>query len=203
MSLYYISEDNILSSNFLSGGQWAQVLQFGAYSTAVNMRSLSISLFPGAENSTSLDQETSTTDVALLYCEDPNGRVSALLYRIVVEKSGSQDQWVNITSQESKVLPNEFRNTRGFNSSVSPGVISETETIISSYTLYESDSTAVYKTPFCSAPGKFESSVAASFYSPFNLVPTTTSDSDGHSFFLGYSYTTGRNGTGSFSLIGI
>ena len=86
MSLYYISENGIVASNILSEfqGSWFPYQELGNYSTAVDTRSLSISLFPFANNSSSLNtSENSTTNVALLFYENPNGKVSTLLYRLI------------------------------------------------------------------------------------------------------------------------
>ena len=47
------------------------------------------------------------SDLSLLYYEDPTGRISVLSQRPV----GNTTEWVNLTSQESKSLPDEFRNT--------------------------------------------------------------------------------------------
>ncbi|KAF6235742.1 hypothetical protein HO173_005937 [Letharia columbiana] len=49
MSLYYISENHTVCSNVLSQGSWRQDQYFGNYSTAVDTRSLSISLIPSGK----------------------------------------------------------------------------------------------------------------------------------------------------------
>lgn len=210
MSLYYISENHNLSSSSLSDGSWTGDQYFENYSTTVDTRSLSISLFPEADNSSSLDPgENSTTNVALLYYENSMGEVSALLHRllnIVHENSEAAsytlDQWINITSQESQALPNEFRSAPGFNYSNSLYKASGYDNCTFSHTLYEADPIAVYGTPFFSAPNFFESSVGAMFYSPFNLPLNATSPLAGDSFFTA-SYTTGLSSTGNFSLGGM
>ncbi|KAL9071738.1 MAG: hypothetical protein Q9161_004002 [Pseudevernia consocians] len=215
MSLYYISENGIVSSNFWREGEssWEQDQQFGNYSTAVDTRSLSISLFPMANSSSSLNilGENSTANIALLFYETPNGKVSALLHRLILKivdensQAGSfspespQDQWINITSQESKALPNEFRNAPGFNYSNTLYKVSGYNTTFSQ-TLYEADPIAVYSTPFFSAPNLF-GSVGAVFYSPFNLPLNAISPLAGDSFFTA-TYEIGLTGSGNFSLVG-
>lgn len=52
--------------------------------------------------------ETSTG--TLLYYENPTGKVSALSENLVFN---GDDEWVDITSQESKSLPESYRNTPG------------------------------------------------------------------------------------------
>ena len=107
--------------NSTSDNSWAQDPDFRKYSTAMDTRSLSISLIPDASNSSDLNaSKNSTTNVALLYYENPNGKVSALLHRHLelfaegsAAGSSSQEQWIDITSQESKALAKEFRNAPG------------------------------------------------------------------------------------------
>ena len=177
MSLYYVSESNIVSSMSLDGGEgsWFPDAQFGNYSTAVDTRSLSISLFPTANTSSNFNiDENSTTNVALLFYENANEIVSALIHRLInivnedpQAGSSQQDQWIDITSQESQALPNEFRNPPGFNYSNTLYQLSGYNTTFSR-TLHEADPVAVYNTPFVSGP-YFGGSVGAMFYSPFNL----------------------------------
>ena len=212
MSLYYVSESNIVSSTFLREGEgsWVPDGYFGNYSTAVDTRSLSISLFPTANNSSNFNlDEASTTNVALLFYENPNGKVSALLHRLMNIVWGPQggeswqDQWIDITSQESEALPNEFRNAPGFNYRNTLYQLSPYNTTFSktafSKTLYEADPLAVYNTPFFSAPTLFGS--WAIFNSPFNLQLNTTSTLAENFFTI--SYGIGLNGTGNFSLVGM
>ena len=211
MSLYYISESDIVSSNSVTEGTdfWLPDGLSGNYSTAVDTRSLSISLLPTANTSSNLDlSKNSTTNVALLFYENPNGKVSALLYRLmnIVNENpqagmSQQDQWIDITSQESKALPNEFRNPPGFHYSNTFYKDSGYKDIKPSRTLYETDPFAVYSTPFFSAPNLFKS-VSAIFYSPFNLPLNTTSPLAGDCFFTA-SYGASINGTGNFSLDGM
>ena len=207
MSLYYVSESGIISSNFLMGGSWSPDPQLGNYSTAVDTRSLSISLFTTAKNSTDFNNlfEESTTNEALLFYESPNGKVLALLYRVmnVVSTPGGEsqiDQWIDITNQDSKALPNEFRNAPGFNYSNSLILLSNNNTTFSK-TLYEADPIAVYSTPFSSGLDS-SGSVNAIFCSPLGLPLNATSPPSGERF-IAASYTIGLNGTGNFSVGGI
>lgn len=140
-----------------TGGSWAPDPGFGSYNTAVDTRSLSISLFQPANGSSSFNAYTNpTTNVALLYYENSSGKVSALLYRLFTvgdqhSGSSSQDQWVDITSQESKELPHEFRNAPGFNYSNSFFETGPNHNTTFSHTLYETDPIVVYSTPFTSS----------------------------------------------------
>ena len=159
----------------------------------MDTRSLSISYFLTANESYSVDvSPDSTTNVALLYYENPNGNVSALLHRYF---NGS-NEWVDITSQESKGLPHEFRNAPGFNYSTDSNT---TNDFILSHTLYDADPTVVYSTPFVSAANLFGKSAGALLYSPlFNA----TSPLAGGSFFnIGYDIDLG--GSGNFSVLGM
>ena len=203
MSLYYISEDGIVASNVLSEaqGSWFPYPDLGNYSTAVDTRSLSISLFPLANNSSSLNtSENATTNVALLFYENPNGKVSTLLYRLVNTFNSPHglllDQWINITSQESKALPNEFHNAPGFNYSNTLYNLCVSN-ITCSQTLDEADPNAVYSTPFFSAPN-YLGSIGAMFYSPLNAPSTSDGDS-----FVTITYMIGLNSSGNFSLMGV
>ena len=102
----------------------------GTYSTAVETRSLSITPLGNGSSDTN-----STTNLALLYYENPTGNASALLQRI--SPRSALTQWVDITSQESQLLPGEFRNT---------GPMTNMDL---SHTLYESDNiNAIFSTPF-------------------------------------------------------
>ena len=207
--------------NSTSDNSWAQDPDFRKYSTAMDTRSLSISLIPDASNSSDLNaSKNSTTNVALLYYENPNGKVSALLHRHLelfaedpAAGSSSQEQWIDITSQESKALAKEFRNAPGFNySNTLYKTYNDTTPTMFSHTLYEADPTAVYGTPFFSAPGFFAASVGAPgffsasvgaiFYSPFSLPLNTLSPPAGDSFFF-TSYAVDLNGSGNFSLAGM
>ena len=188
-------------------GIWVQDQSIGTYNTTEDTRSLSITLLQGADNSSSLDSsKNSTFNVALLYCEDPNGKISALLHRLIINLEDSNDgsllqgDWLNITSQGSKALPNGFRNPPDFNSSNTLPKDSGYTTAFSR-TLYEADPLAIYNTPFFSFLGG-SGNVFAVFYSPFTLQLNTTSPLAGDNFFTGI-YGIGQTGPGNFSLLGM
>ena len=177
-------------------------------STAVDTRSLSIRLFPVANNSSSLLtlDKNSSTNVALLFYENANGKVSALLQCLttIISEGGSEDtgyQWIDITSQESKALPNEFRNSPGLNYRNTLGE-PPGNSITFSHTLYEADPTVEFSTPFFSVPNSFGSSGGALFYSPNSSLLNTTSPRAGGSF-LPIDYTFGVTGPGNFTLSGM
>lgn len=181
-------------SRHFAGSSWLSATDIGNYSTAVDTRSLSISLFKFADESSGLHSGENLTNLALLFFENPNGKVSALLQRLVitVEPQGEKlwsDQWIDITSQESKALPKEFHNAPGFNSS---------NTL--SRTLYEADKFGEYEynTPFFSAPYS-DGSVGAIFYTPFNLALSYASPVAGNSFYYA-GYKTSLNGSGDFDV---
>ena len=169
----------------------------------MDTRSLSISSLPGANQSSSLNPEKDwTTNIALLYYENPNGKVSALLRRLINEviegepqaRSSQQDQWIDITSQESKALPHGFSNA--------PGFYYSNHNATFSHTLYEADPIAVYSTPFSSAANFFGPSAGALFYSPFNALLNATSPLAGGCFF-NTNYEIDLSGPGNFSLLGM
>ena len=116
ITLYYVSEKDILNSSFYDAGSWSPgSLSRWNFSTAVNSRSLSV-----AQTRTESYNETSTG--TLLYYENPNGKVSALSENFVFNRTNGYEMvdpnwddidWVDITSQESKSLPESYRNTPG------------------------------------------------------------------------------------------
>lgn len=163
--LYFVSEYHLLSSSIHDEGFWVLDSTLGNFSTAVNTRSLSIT-------SVSNNDTNSTTNSALLYYENPTGNVSALLQRISPQPTQIlkvlNAQWIDITSQESKSLPDEFRNVPDFNLS---------------NTLYESTN-AKFGTPFTIEANFSGSSIGALFYSP----PTSASR---FRWFEGYLYSAG------------
>ena len=114
----------------LSRGSWSLDTSLSTYKTAVNTRSLSITSIGNGSSSTNF-----TTDSALLYYENPDGNMSALLQR---GDPLYQAQWINITSQGSESLPDEFRNNQS------------STVYLTSATLYESDTNATFNTPFIS-----------------------------------------------------
>ena len=102
----------------------------------MDTRSLSITPIGNGSSDTNL-----TTNSALLFYENPTGNVPALLQRISpnsnqaeLSSQPQQVQWVDITSQKSQGLPDEFWND-GLN-------------LFDSRTLYESDMNATFSTPF-------------------------------------------------------
>ena len=111
---------------------------------------------------------------ALLYYENPTGKVSALLQH--------GWEWVDITSQQSKSLPDEFHNAPYAESSK---------------TLYESDdSNLTFRAPFSSGANWLTSGIGALFYSPSNAP----SASGGQPVSIWYDgYTIGPTGSGNFS----
>ena len=135
-------------------------------------------------------------DLALLYYEIPNGIVSALLQRwnSTVYPNGifefSNPQWVDITSQDSKSLPDEFR-------SIPTNTSSD---ILYSNALYESDTNATFSTPFTSggANNISGSLMKAISYSPSNDSPIGEAFvSGGAIVYTGYMV--GPNGSGKFN----
>ena len=146
ISLYYVSESHVLNDSIYDSGSWFPgTLSKGNFSTAVNTRSLSV-----AQLGIVSPNEHSTA--ALLYYENPTGKVS-VLSAISAPNGTSEDGWVDITSQESKSLPESFRNTPG---STAGG---------SSKTLDESLDSSVFtlSAPFtCASNG---STIKAIFYS--------------------------------------
>ena len=143
----------------------------GNYSTAPNTRSLSIAAL-GTTPPLTVDPSTNS---ALLYYENPSGNVSALL-----QQGGG---WVDITSQESKSLPQEFRN------------IEESD----SYTLYDSGELGTLSTPFaCGANWSGPGTIGAIFYTPNGLISNTTSPANVR--FTGNLYSIGSSGPGHLFL---
>ena len=178
-----------MGSNILKGS-WASNPLVENISTAVDTRSLSISLLPGVNVSSSQGfSNNATTNVALLYYENPNGNVSALLERTVPNDYDMESmvdlQWITITSQESKALPDEFRNAPALNDEAA-----------GSHTLYEANTMAVFSTPFLNSPSFPGSLPPQLFYSPYNL--NATSPLAGGSICT-LSYTIGVSGPGNFS----
>ena len=127
----------------------------------MNTRSLSISSFPTKIESSEFKTNTNfTSNLALIYYENPTKKVSALLQRVHIDAvdqnyTNVQSQWVDITSQESQSLPAEFRNVPAFDYS---------------NTLYESesDTNATFTSPFTSAANFSLATVGALFHSPHN-----------------------------------
>ena len=156
----------------------------------MHTRSLSISSIGGTEGV--LPTTNSTTNSALLYYENSTGNVSLLLQRIkFIDSLRTHEdstayrlsQWVDITSQESKSLPNDFHDTPG-------------QTF--SNTLYGSDTyNAIYSSPFTSGANFATWSVGTLFYSPSSAAPNDVPIS-GHFIAFG-GCTFGPSGPGNFS----
>lgn len=152
----------------------------------MDTRSLSITLL--SENDT-FDLKPGTNvsqNLALLYYENPIGKVSALLQRVCFNLSVGDlvTSWVDITSQESKSLPDEFRNIPGHGSFSNDSFSNDSL----SNTLYESDASATFSTPFASiANFSGGATEVALFYSPPNAS------------FVGSMYDVRSSGPGGFS----
>ena len=83
--MYYVSANHTLAAAFSDDvGGWMPPRSFnlGAYSTAIDTRSLLVMLVPGGDNATlSRNDTNSIMNLALLYYESPNGKVSSLVMR--------------------------------------------------------------------------------------------------------------------------
>ena len=166
--MQYVSEKHTLISTNFDQGYWTSDINFGNWSTAVDTRSLSFCGLPeiGTTNN-------ATRNLALLFYENSTKHVSALLQR--VQKNSSLIQWVDITSQESRSLPDEFRNVPDH----------------ASTTLYESDTQSTFNAPFVSAAKFFGGAATALFYSPRAGVAGLGVEA--------IDYDTGTSGPGTFS----
>ena len=103
-------------------------------------------------------ESNSTLDLALLFYENPNGSISALLQRDIGSVGGGSE-WIDITSQGSISLPGAFRIAPGHDlDSVSP-------------TLYESITNVSFNTPFTCTAEIGRSTVNVLFYSSNNGNP--------------------------------
>ena len=211
MSFYYISKNDIVNLNSLSENEdfWILYELYGNYSAAMNTRSLSINLFSTINFLFNFDfNKNSIINIILLFYENPNGKISALLYRFMniinenpqVEKF-QQDQWIDIINQENKILSNEFYNAFGFNYNNTLYKISGYN-ITFSRTLYEADPIVVYSIPFFNTFNFLYGSVSAMFYSLFNLPLNTTFSLVGDSFFI-VNYGIGLIDPENFSLTGM
>ena len=139
------------------------------FSTAPYTRSLSVAL---TDILLPLYPSTESTNSTLLYYENPSGKVSALLRQTGL--------WVDITSQDSVDLPNEFRNTP----------------TSGSHTLYESAETTMPGSPFaCGANWTsltLERGIGAIFFS------LNASENSVGSRFTYNEYTSDSSGPGIF-----
>ena len=123
----------------------------------MDTRSLSFVLLPrtGSGN-------TSTLDLALLLYENPAENVSALLQRgNDSENDPTLNEWVDITNQRSRSLPDAFHIAAGSDHFGSP-------------TLYESDTSATFSTPFTCTTDLDENFVRLLFYSSNATDPLTS-----------------------------
>ena len=146
--LFYVSESHVLVSVQAEGGQWTPDTSLGNWSTAVDAQSLSFCFLPGIGV-----YNTSNINRALLLYENSTGQVSALL-QLFQYTTPQQTQWVDITSQESRSLPNEFKLR-------DPG---------GSTTLTESQPNAKFSAPFVSAANFSKNAVGALFSSPNDTI---------------------------------
>ncbi len=182
-------------------GYWSQDTSL-IFPTAANTRSLSVALIGNGSLSTN-----TTTNSALLYYENPNGNISALLRR--GDPLREDAQWIDITSQGSESLPDEFRNTPSFN-------VPTLYTNGRSRTLYESDTDATFNTPFrsgasfpsvlfydptcagissCTAIG----AIGLENYSSSNATLDNGGSPEVAASFVYTTYTIGFSGPGNFS----
>ena len=147
----------------------------------MNTRSLSVANTGNFIN-TSLED---LADLALLYYENPTGNVSALCQVSYDVNKGSWNEsnvqrWIDITTQESKSLPDVFRNAP------SSAAASESKTLDESLALKNFTLSA----PFTSQITRFQQpGIRAFFYSPASIF--------GH--FPINMYLTGPSGPGNFS----
>ena len=187
-------------------GTWSSNPIPGNYSAAVDTRSLSISSVESGSPEPDPFKNSSrsyTRNSALLFYETSTGKVSALLrtiYGVFTEQSAL---WIDITSQESKSLPMEFRNAPGrFYNTYNAQEIPPPANATFSHTLYEADTNATYGAPFTSGANFSATPVGALFYSPPNALlhgtPPTYS-----SGFASAGYTVDPSGPGNFTQTGM
>ena len=176
ISLYYVSEGNVLNSSSFYSGFWSPdtslgSLSLGNFSTAVNTRSLSAANIGNA----------TMTERSLLLYEDSNGIVSALCLVFDEVPGNDFDAWVDITSQESKSLLDIFHNTpaltaEGYSKTLSESLGTNSSTLSAPFT--------------CQGTNRSQQSdIEAIFYSPNAL----------NFGFQSSSYSTGPSSSGNFS----
>lgn len=156
----------------------------GIYSTAVYTRSLSIT-----STGYGSSDIKSTTNSALLYYENPTGNVSALLQRFSPQdpqysqySQVEQAQWIDITSQKSKSLPDEFRNVPHSNHS---------------NTLYETSPWGGFGTPFTGGAYFSNISIGAVIYQP-HVSWGSDGPPESGGLIVFTNYTVGPSGPGGF-----
>ena len=121
-------------------------------------------------------------NAALLLYENPAGNVSALLQRVTPTNGNfslNRFDWIDITSQRSNSLPDEFHNT--------PQMSGDDRNYTK--TLYESGVDSTYSSPFTSGSNFSGSPIGALFFSPYDIGGRVTST----------GYTIGPQGAGNFS----
>ena len=166
--LFYVSRSNVLVSVQAVQGFWNPDPNFLInWSAAVGTRSLSTCLLPGVDS-----HNTSNINFAFLFYENSTGQVSALLQH---QPNGTSPvQWIDITSQESRSLPDEFKQR-------------DSDSDVGSTTLYESQSGVRLSTPFTCAANFSQNSMGALFHSPntgFVEVIYTVDSTNGPPYFF-------------------
>lgn len=119
------------------------------YSTAVDTRSLSVATVSTFDQL--IDTNSTTTNLVILYYENPTGKVSALIQRFSPNDSVNTVKWIDVTSQNSQSLPSDLRKDPD------PSL---------SNTLYESLFNDTFSPPFTTRNGTDISQ--ALFYSPLH-----------------------------------
>lgn len=149
-------------SDTSSQGNWSSDPTLGNCGTAVDTRSLSFCSIPGTAY-----RNNSYPNLALLFYENSAAKVSVLLQtRNSTRIEAPLNEWVDITSQKSRLLPDVFHNTP-----VSHGDIQQY-----SNTLYESGDNATFSTPFACATNFSGADVTSLFYTPGGFFDPDTSD---------------------------
>ena len=121
-----------------------------------------------------------------------------LLQTNAVGYGWQQSEWIDITSQESKSLPMEFRNPPGpfYNT------YNNRANATFSHTLYEANASATYGAPFTSGANVSGFPVEALFYSPPNALLNSTPPTSSSGFAFA-DYTVDPSGPGNFTNAGI
>ena len=168
-----MSESHTIISDVFDAGIWTPARFFGNWTTAVNTRSLSFCLL----NKTILSSN-STLNLALLFYENPTGKISALLQRENMPRQGATE-WIDITSQGTKSLPDGFH--------IGPDLKYDRIP-----TLYETNTNATFSTLFTCTEIGDENYVQLLFYSPNSTDPikavgyqSSSSSSDDSGFAQG------------------
>lgn len=160
--MHYVSDSHILASSKFVQGVWTPDPTFGNGSTAVDTRSLSFCSLPGTgpTNNTYLN-------LGLLLYENPTGKVSALLQRVQkpTDELGPEPaiEWIDITSLESRSLPDDLRSDPDDNGA--------TTTLYESGVNYTPSEDYTFSAPFTSAANYFASAIGALFATPSSDLP--------------------------------